>query len=142
MNEIGVEVVRMANLAVEAFQERAGGRLDFSEGSLEVVEEMLAESAQWREHLDDEHVNGMVQRFGCYILETARAEFGGEYSWHEEGDQPVLVVGEPEFHVAIIAWGKVEGRINGDEADNIPFFYSGFAARAREGAPGTRAVYV
>jgi hypothetical protein len=54
----------------------------------------------------------------------------------------VLVVGEPSFHVAMISWDKVRGRLNGDEADNIPFFYAGFAKRVREAEPGNHVPYV
>jgi hypothetical protein len=44
-----------------------------------------------------------------------------------------LVVGEPAFRVAIMTWDKVRGQLSGDPADNIPFFYTGFAERVRRG---------
>lgn len=47
-----------------------------------------------------------------------------------------------EWTVAIIAWDKVRGRVGGDEGDNIPFFYPGFADRARKAKPGDDALYV
>ena len=49
---------------------------------------------------------------------------------------------EPAYHVAFMTWDKVRGRLGGDLADNLPFFYDGFAERARQAAPGTRALYV
>jgi len=52
------------------------------------------------------------------------------------------VVGEPEFHVAMITWDKVKGRLSGDTADNVPFFFEGFARRAQNAEAGTRALYV
>jgi len=58
------------------------------------------------------------------------------------GARPVLIVGEPEFRVAMIAWDKVRGRLSGDKADNIPFFYAGFAERVRGAQPGDDALYV
>ena len=42
----------------------------------------------------------------------------------------------------MITWDKVRGRLGGDEADNLPFFYDGFAERVRRAAPGIRALYV
>lgn len=54
----------------------------------------------------------------------------------------MLVVGEPEYHVALLAADKVRGRVLGDEADNIPFFYEGFAARVRSATPGLHIIYV
>ncbi len=83
-----------------------------------------------------EQVTALVQDFGCYILEVGRRQFGGRYQWHDGRDQPVLVVGETAFRVAILAWDKVRGRLGGDEGDNIPFFYAGFAGRARQAVPG------
>jgi hypothetical protein len=50
-------------------------------------------------------------------------------------------VGEPDFHVALMTWDKVKGRLRGDAADSIPFFYDGFAERARQAEPGVRALY-
>src|SRR5262249_566979 len=48
----------------------------------------------------------------------------------------VLVVGEPSFHVALLSCPRVALRLKGDPADNIPFFYDGFAKRAKAGRPG------
>jgi hypothetical protein len=73
---------------------------------------------------------------------VGRREFGGRYLWHDERDQPVLVVGEPNFRVAMIAWDKVRGRVGGDAGENIPFFYAGFAERARQAKAGDDALYV
>src|SRR5574340_168533 len=82
------------------------------------------------------------ERFGCSVLEVARRNHGGRYLWLEERDQPILVWGEPEYHVAMIAWDKVRGRLSGDEADSILFFYEGFAERIKNPVAGKRVVYV
>ncbi|MGI5152875.1 hypothetical protein ACQEVC_41925 [Plantactinospora sp. CA-294935] len=37
---------------------------------------------------------------------------------------------------------RVAGRLSGDEADNLPFFYPGFAQRARGSAEGEAVRYV
>jgi hypothetical protein len=42
----------------------------------------------------------------------------------------------------MMALEKVRGRVGGDEADNIPFFYAGFAERARKAVPGDDALYL
>ena len=52
------------------------------------------------------------------------------------------MVGEPAFRVALLAWDRVRGRLSGDAAANIPFFYAGFAERARRAEPGADALYV
>lgn len=142
MNELGRKVANKAALAVAQFQERAGGKLDYSSESLAVVEEMLAEAAEYADQMDQESVNALVQLMGSYILQVAYKEHGGTFYWHDAEDQPVLVVGEPAFRVALMTFSKVSGRLSGDEGDNIPFFYSGFSERAKSATPGTDALYM
>jgi hypothetical protein len=144
-DELEDEVVRMAAAAVENLQERAKGRLDYTPSSLAAIEEILAEAAGYRDKLSEEQVQTIAQMVGCYILEVGRRDLGGDlgggYYWHENREQPILVVGEPDFHVALMTWDKVRGRLRGDAADSIPFFYDGFAERARQAEPGVRALY-
>ena len=141
MGQLADDVANAADKAVKLARMRPKP-LDYTESSLEVVEKMLAEAAPYYAQLSQKEVEALVQQFGCYILEVGRRAFGGTYSWYEEKAQPVLVVGEPTFHVAMLAWDKVKGRLSGDSADNISFFYKGFADRARSAAPGTRVLYV
>lgn len=142
MDDFTQQVVDAAQKAVESCESRPGGELDFTEASLAIVEEMLDEAAQYASDLSPGQLTGLAQQFGSYILEVGRREFGGRYLWHDQRDQPVLVVGEPKYRIAIIAWDKVSGRVSGDEGDNIPFFYAGFAERARKAKPGDDALYV
>ncbi|HEY9027970.1 MAG TPA: hypothetical protein VIP05_27005 [Burkholderiaceae bacterium] len=142
MNAIHEEVLATAERAVAALQERAGGRLDGSVDSLKVVDEMLVEVSEYVADLDEAVVTSLVQQLGCYVLEVARRAYGGEYFWHEEGEQPVLVVGEPEAHVALMTWSKVTGRITGDEGDDIVFFFDGFAAKAARPEPGSNVLFL
>ena len=126
--------------AVEQLQRRAAGKLDYSPASLAVVEEMLAEASN--QSLSSTARDALIELLGCYILEVALREHGGKYAWFEDRKQPVLIVGEPGFHVAMITFDKVRGRLSGDLGDNIPFFYEGFADRVRTATPGTNALYV
>ena len=140
MNEVADQIAQAAEDAV-AFCRSQGG-LDYSEASLSVVEGVLADAADFVADLDSDRAVGFIQDFGCYVLEVGRREFGGRYLWHPDHDQPVLVVGEPSFRVALMAWDKVRGRLGGDKGDNIPFFYAGFAELARRAEPGTDVLYV
>ncbi len=136
-------ISRSAAKLVELHGHRGtGGVLDLSPASLTLVEDMAGEAAQWSSTLSPDQLTTLVQDIGCYLLEVGRREFGGVYSWHEPRDQPVLVVGEPAFHVAFMTWDKVRGRLGGDRADNLPFFYDGFARSARRAVPGSRVLYV
>ncbi|HEY1170535.1 MAG TPA: hypothetical protein VGH19_04125 [Verrucomicrobiae bacterium] len=140
MSDFKNEAARLAAKAVTMLKERPGGQLDYSEASLQSVEDALSECAEC--DIPERMKKQLVQEFGCYILEVARKKFGGDYQWHEQRDQPVLVVGEPACHIAIMTWDKVRSRLDGDEADNIPFFYAGFSEKVRNAAPGTRTLYV
>ena len=142
MNAILEEVTAAAERAVVSLQARAGGRLDFSIASLAVVDEMLVEVSAYVADLDEAVVTGLVQQLGCYVLEVGRRAFGGEYFWHEEGEQPILVVGEPAAHVALMTWSKVVGRLTGDEGDDIVFFFNGFAEKAAAPEAGSNVLFL
>jgi hypothetical protein len=142
MDELTQKIARTATNVVEMSEVRSGRGLDFSEASLSVIEEMVEEAAAFFKEMTSEQRDIVAQDFGCYILEVGRREFGGRYAWFEQRDQPVLVVGEPAFRVALMAWDKVRGRLSGDPGDNLQFFYTGFAERVRQAEPGTDALYV
>ena len=133
------EVGRMATEAV-GLAERFGVTLDFSEASVDGVEEVLVELVDHA--LDGDAMDLSVQRFGCYLLEVGRRAHGGYFSWWDEREAPVLVAGEPECKIGLLTWDKVRGRLGGDPADEIPFFYAGFARRAKERKPGDHVTYV
>jgi len=142
MSKILQDVTYAAEAAVAAMQKRAGGKLDYSPQSLSMVEELLAEAAPFVRELPEAALTSLVQQIGCYVLEVARKEFGGVYAWFTEKQQPVLVVGGPEAHIALMTWSKVRGRLMGDVGDNIPFFFQGFAERARAPAEGERVLFI
>ena len=141
MSDLTTEIKLSAEATVALIGERPSGPLDFSETSLSSVEAILEEASQYYDDPRAPEAENLVAGLGNYILEVARREFGGVYYW-AENNQPVLVVGEPLYHVAIMSWDKVTGRLGGDVADNIPFFYAGFASRAREQRPGDWVLYV
>lgn len=141
--QLATSISRSAANLIELCEQRGtGGVLDFSCKSLSVVETMAEEAAQWRSTLSPDQLTNLAQNIGCYLLVVGRLEFGGSYLWHDLRDQPVLVVGEPAYHIALMTWDKARSRVSGDRADNLPFFYDGFAERVRQAVPGTRALYV
>jgi hypothetical protein len=137
--ELPDDIAEAAKRAVQMAADRGGGLLDYSEASLTLVEELVAEAAGY-DLLKDQQ-QGLAEDFGCYILEVARRTYGGRYLWYQDRE-PVLMVGDQESHVAIATWGKVQGRLSGDEADNIPYFYEGFAERVKAGPPGKPVLYI
>jgi hypothetical protein len=142
MDQLTKDVVSNAAAALKNFNQRANGKLDFSEASLAAVEELLNEASHYRDQLPKENADIIVKTLGCYILEVARKQLGGIYSWYSKREQPALLIGQPEFRIAIITWDKVEGRLSGDSSNNIPFFYAGFRDRVKAARKGDDAFYV
>jgi hypothetical protein len=131
--------------SIERVLARVGARasqLDYSEASMHVVEALLDEASRSIGSASEEERTRLIEGFGWYILEAGRKLFGGRYAYHYEQRAPVLVTGEPEYHVALMSFPHVAGRLSGDLADNIPFFFEGFASRAKAAAPGDRAIFV
>ncbi len=142
MDDVNEQVEYCANLAVEMSEAMSFGVLDFSEASVETLERMADEVADYFDDMTPEQREKSAQYFGCYILEVARRNHGGQYYWHEERDQPVLVVGEPNYRIAILTWDKAQGRLSGDPAESLTFFYRGFSKKVREAQPGDDVLFV
>lgn len=87
------------------------------------------------EYTIDDTMYNMCTMVGSYVFETARRNIaiGGSYYWMQEEEQPILVVGEPDFSVAIKAWEKVKKRLENGEEDNIPFYIDGFMTHIEQG---------
>ncbi|MDP3151245.1 MAG: hypothetical protein Q8N23_01160 [Archangium sp.] len=135
------EIARMAAEAV-AIAAAMKLSLDYSEKSIPRVESALAAVAEHFDSLDDAGKALTAQRFGCYLLVVGQRTYGGRYQWNEERNQPVLVVGEPNYRVAIITWDKVTERLEGDQTDDITFFWAGFAMRAKAKTAGSDFLFV
>jgi hypothetical protein len=136
------EISQMAESAVAIVTSRTGKVADFSSTSLQSIEDTLDEASDYWSDLNIGCQNELVEIFGCYLLEIGLRQCGGKYYWHDDLSQPILVVGEPDFHVVLVAWGKVRKRLTGDKSDCIVFFFRGFAERCLTATPGTHAVYV
>ena len=137
--ELAQQVSSMATEAV-TIASKFGVAIDYTEASLEVLEQLLAQLA--RSSQTDAQKDNAARLFAAYVLEVGRRAYGGFFQWWEDRGAPVLVVGDPVCRIGLLTLDKVRGRIGGDESDNIPFFYIGFAERARLRQPGDNATYV
>lgn len=135
-------VMEKAQLAVDQMKARSADRLDYTEASVEVIDEILDDGSDFVDELPQEQIDTTVELLGCYLLEVARRAHGGKYYMFQARVKPVLVVGEPDYKVALLPFDKILGRFKGDAADNIPFYYKGFVDRVRTAEPGSDALYV
>lgn len=129
MGKLTEDIKETANSFTENFRDREN--FDYSIESLKGVDELLDEMSDFA--LDEDDIYNICTMVGSYIFETARKNFGGNYYWIQEKEQPILVVGEPDFSVAIMAWDKVKGRLENGTEDNIPFYMAGLREHIEKG---------
>jgi hypothetical protein len=141
MNRLDREVLKCAERVVQMSRDRAGEVLDYTDGSIDVAEEMLAEAAVHAKRMSEAQLRRLSQDIGCYVLEVARKNHGGKYLWADDRNEPALVVGEPDFAIKLFSWDKVYMRLRSAE-EPIPAFYAGFVARVRQAKPGDQVVFV
>lgn len=110
--------------------------LDFSVKSLVIVENALEEASDFYEEMNENQKQNLISSAGSYIFEVARRNFGGKYFWYDQLKQPILVTGQPNFEVSILAFDKVKGRLENGKEDNIPFFFSGYVERVKKKQSG------
>ncbi len=126
MRDLTEDVVNTANNFVQNMQQYFDTPLDYSVESLAEIDEMLDGLGKRREELKKEAFFDLYSMTGCYVFEVARRNYGGEYFWIEEEQQPGLAAGHPDFLVVIKVWEKVKGRLTKGEEDNIPFYIAGY----------------
>ena len=126
MRNLTDDVVNTANNFVQNMKQYFDTPLDYSIESLEEIDEMLDGLGKRREEMTEDAFFDLYSMTGCYVFETARRNYGGEYFWIQEEGQPGLAAGHPDFLVGIKAWEKVKGRLIKGEEDNIPFYIAGY----------------
>jgi len=129
MGQLFDDVVGTANSFTKNFSDK--GKFDYSINSLAEVDDLLDEMSDYA--LDEDTIYNIFTMIGSYVFETARRNYGGKYYWIQEEEQPILVVGEPDFSVSIKAWEKVRGRLENGEEDNIPFYIKGLKEHIEKG---------
>jgi hypothetical protein len=119
------QMVAHAAALVDQFKERFN--LDFSVESLAVLDKILEDTAKhYKNQMDKETQRRTIEKAGAYIFEVAKLNFGGTYFWYDALKQPILVTGQPEFDMSLLAYEKVKGRLENGYEDNIPFFFQGY----------------
>ncbi|HEX7846569.1 MAG TPA: hypothetical protein VF476_12280 [Chitinophagaceae bacterium] len=131
-----------AERIVSSFNDKYDGAFDYSEKSLEALDELLDNFADFKDQMDDGMKEDLIEQAGSYIFEVARRNYGGRYFWYDPGNQPIFVTGIPAFEIALLAFDKVRMRIENGQEDNIPFFFKGYSERVKNAKPGDKAMIV
>ncbi len=110
-----------------------GSKLDYSEASLALVDQILDDFHTQQVPLpEDLHFLA-----SAYVFETARREFGGRYARSDADNPFVLVIGEGDAEVGVCVMSKVNDRVANGAEDSIPFFYAGIAPLVAAGKGAT-----
>ncbi|MCM1091573.1 MAG: hypothetical protein NC092_11010 [Butyrivibrio sp.] len=131
MGKLMEDIISTANRFAANMREEGVDVFDFSIESLAEADSFLGSFEG--DDLDTEALFNASSMVGCYIFETARQNYGGEYYWLENEQQPILIAGEPDFSVSIRAWQKAKGRILNGSEDNIPFYIEGYKEHIEKG---------
>lgn len=129
MGQLMNDIVGTADAFTSNFSDK--GPFDYSIDSLVLVDNLLEELSDYE--WDEDNLYNLVSMVGCYVFETARRNYGGEYRWAEKEQQPLLIAGLPDFFVSIRAWEKVKGRVMNGKEDNIPFYIAGYKEHIERG---------
>ncbi len=140
MGQLMDDIVSTARSFVENFSDR--GKFDYSFESLDAVDSLLDDAS---DVVDDEEIIFNIRTMaGSYVFETARRNYGGEYYWIPNEQQPILVAGEPDFSVSVKAWEKVGDYLKNGKEDSLSFYIAGYREHIEKGKlqKGYRAIIV
>ena len=135
MDDFTNNIHEVALSFVKSYSSKYDG-LDFSIKSLEAIDNALDEASDFYEEMDEGQKQNLIGSVGSYIFEVARKNFGGRYFWYDQLNQPILVTGQPDFEVSILAFEKVKGRLENGKEDNIPFYFAGYVERVNKKQSG------
>lgn len=135
LDDFTKDMIKSADFFVSSSSDRFAG-LDYSVKSIEVIDNVLEEASDFYDDMNEDQKNNVVNSVGSYIFEVARKNFGGRYFWYDKLNQPILVTGQPDFEVSILAFEKVKGRLVNGKEDNIPFYFAGYVERVKNRQSG------
>ena len=141
LDEFTKQMVEESLQFIDLFKERFIG-LDFTVKSLTIVDTILEEVADFQVEMDEMQRKTIIQKTASYIFEVARKNYGGRYYWYDQLTQPILVTGQPDFEISLLALEKVKGRLKNGKEDNIPYFFQGYVERVVNAKPGDKAMIV
>ncbi|MNE53407.1 hypothetical protein D3C87_396410 [compost metagenome] len=130
-----------AEKIVRAFNTKYDGAFDYSIRSLNILDSLIEDFADFTDLSDEEIINDFSTQAGSYILEVARRNFGGVYFWEDNLRQPMLKTGFPDFEITLLTYNKVKNRIINGEEDNIPYFFKRYSEKVRKAAKGDNVTF-
>ncbi len=97
VSEIAAGFVQMVSRSKEEF--------DYSIDSLQQLDYFV--KSLCNNNFTDDEFYGVCKFTGSYVFEVLHRELGGRFLWTQKGQQPVLVIGEPDFTIQVKAWQRI-----------------------------------
>lgn len=116
-----VMAAHAASFVLNTVDPEERGGLDYSLASLRAVDDILGEL----HHRGDPLAADRQLIVSAYVFETLRREFGGDYHHGDDENPWILVIGEPDFELRVLAMGKIAGRVENGDEDDLVFFTDG-----------------
>lgn len=130
-----------AERIVRAFNPKYDGAFDYSIRSLNILDSLIEDYADFSDPSDEEMIYDFCVQAGSYILEVARRNFGGVYFWEDDLKQPMLKTGFPDFEITLLTFNKVRNRITEGEEHNIPYFFKRYSEKVRKAEKGENVTF-
>ena len=120
---------QLAEEMAELFNGTYDGKLDFSTSSLAILDEILDICSNNQDDIEVFEKRKIVEQSGAYLFEVIRRNFGGTYHWSDVLSQPILVTDKTSAKVSLLAYKKVEDRIEKGIHESILFYFKGYLER-------------
>jgi hypothetical protein len=136
--EIGAMMMAFAEEAVKMGRDEFDAELDFSEASLQKVEQILAHlAAEMPERVGDDAIDRMSKMWGGYLGEVVRRRWGGEWTIEYYPGGQFLIITLSVGGSKLFPSMKVNRRLTEGAHENVWDFYKTVKARL-EAKPGGR----
>lgn len=97
--------------------------LDYSVQSINVLDRLLCDiTPNWGE-MSADIKHEVITNASSYVLWVIKQQCGGSFYWSEQRLQPVLVIGEPNYRVALMAQDRVKNKVEKTDAPGIILLY-------------------
>lgn len=100
-----------------------GSGLDYSEASLQIIDEILQDFYLQRAILPEE----LFHLVAAYVFEVTRRHYGGFYLSGDAKNPYAIMLGEPDFQLAVFFMDKIRRRASNGPADSVKSFYDAIA---------------
>jgi hypothetical protein len=134
-NDFASLVNRRAQDFRSFYTERVGDKLDFQFQSLHIVDTIIISARTGA--ASNYRKQWLAAHAGAYLYRTAASRVSGyKYIWYHPLDQLMMVVGPPQYRIALLAQEAVQQRLDTAQAFTLTQLYASFERALVNAKPG------